>query len=124
MAYQLAQVNVARMIGTSLEDPIMKEFTTNLDKVNELAESAPGFVWRWKDEAENSGGGVFIDSSIIVNISVWEDVETLETFTYKTFHAQFVRRRKEFFCILGRHTMPYGGPRKVHFRACSNARKN
>ena len=44
--YQIAEINVARMKGININDPIMKEFVDNLDKVNALAESSPGFVWR------------------------------------------------------------------------------
>ena len=54
MNYQLAQINVARMIGVNLEDPIMKEFVDNLDSVNELAENSSGFIWRLKDDSNNA----------------------------------------------------------------------
>ena len=98
MDYQLAQINVASMIGASLEDPVMHDFNSNLDRVNALAESSPGFIWRWKEEAAEDPFG---DPRLIVNISVWESVEKLEAFTYKTFHSQFVRRRKEWFRHFG-----------------------
>ncbi len=44
--YQLVQINVARMKGVSINNPIMKEFADNLDGVNALAESSRGFIWR------------------------------------------------------------------------------
>lgn len=40
--YQLAEINVARMIGVNIDDPIMQEFVDNLDSVNLLAESSEG----------------------------------------------------------------------------------
>lgn len=49
--YQLAQINVARMIGVNIVDPIMQEFMDNLDGVNQLAENSAGFIWRLKDES-------------------------------------------------------------------------
>ena len=49
MKHQIAQINIARMIGVNIDDPIMQEFVDNLDSVNELAESSPGFIWRIKD---------------------------------------------------------------------------
>lgn len=106
MIYQLAQINVARMKGVNIEDPIMKAFTDNLDSVNELAENSPGFVWRLKDESNNASSfNPFNDEQIIINISVWENTESLKKYTYKTFHTDFIRRKKEWF-------EKYG---KVHF---------
>lgn len=100
--HQLAQINVARMIGVNIDDPIMKEFVDNLDRVNELAESSSGFVWRLKDESNNASSfNPYNDEQIIINISVWEDVESLEQFTYKTFHTDFLKRRKEWFMKYG-----------------------
>ena len=99
---QLAQINIARMIGVNIDDPIMKEFVDNLDSVNELAESSAGFVWRLKDESNNASSfDPYNDEQIIINISVWEDVDSLEQFTYKTFHTDFLKRRKEWFMKYG-----------------------
>jgi len=104
--YQLAQINVARMIGVNIEDPIMKEFVDNLDRVNALAENSPGFIWRLKDESNNASSfNPFDDEQVIINISVWEDITSLENFTYRTFHTDFLKRRKEWFYKYG----------KVHF---------
>ena len=103
MTYQLAQINVARMIGVNIEDPIMKAFVDSIDEVNNLAESSPGFIWRLKDESNNASSfNPFNDEQIIINISVWEDISSLENFTYKTFHTNFIRRRKEWFTKYGK----------------------
>ncbi len=98
MKYQLAQINVARMRGVNLDDPIMREFKENIDAVNALAESAEGFVWRLKDESDNAMSfRPYEDEQILINVSVWKDVSSLEKFTYQTFHSSFVKRRKEWF---------------------------
>lgn len=98
MEYQLAQINVARMIGTDIGDPVMKEFVDNLDRVNRMAENSPGFVWRLKDESNNASSfNPFDDVQVIINISVWKDIASLEHFTYRTFHTDFLKRRKEWF---------------------------
>jgi len=103
MDYQLAQINVARMVGVNIEDPIMKEFVTNLDRINDLAEHSPGFIWRLKDESNNASSfNPFNDEQVIINISVWKDIESLENFTYKTFHTHFLKRRKEWFHKYGK----------------------
>ncbi len=41
--FQIAEINIARMKGVNINDPMMKEFVDNLDKVNALAESSEGF---------------------------------------------------------------------------------
>jgi hypothetical protein len=100
--YQLAEINIARMKGVTIDDPIMKEFVDNLDKVNEIAENSDGFVWRLKDEDNNATNfNPYIDEQIIVNFSIWESIETLEHYMYKTFHSEFLKRRKEWFQTFG-----------------------
>lgn len=101
--YQLAQINVARMIGANIEDPVMNEFVSHLYSVNQLAEESDGFIWRLKDDENNATSfNPLNDEKIIINISVWKDIESLEYYTYKTFHVDFVRRRKEWFQKYGK----------------------
>jgi hypothetical protein len=103
MEYQLAEINIGRIKGVNINDPIMKEFVDNLDSVNQLAESSEGFVWRLKDDSNNATNlNPFDDEQVIINISVWESVEALEKFTFKTFHTDFLKRRKEWFQQLGK----------------------
>lgn len=101
--YQLAQINVAKIKGKNINDPVMKEFVDNLDKINGLAESSEGFVWRLKDESNHAANfNPYDDEQVIINISVWEDVESLQHFTFKTHHVDFVKRRKEWFSNFGK----------------------
>ncbi len=101
--YEIAEINIARMKGININDPVMKEFVDNLDKVNALAESSDGFVWRLKDENNNATNlNPFNDQQVIVNVSVWKDIEALENFMYKTFHAEFLKRRREWFQQFGK----------------------
>lgn len=104
--YQLAEINVARMKGVTIDDPIMKEFVDNLDKVNTLAENSEGFVWRLKDDNNNATSlNPYDDEQVIINISVWDSIETLEQYVFKTFHSEFLKRRKEWFHKYGKvHT--------------------
>lgn len=100
--YQLAEINIARMKGVNIDDSIMKEFVDNLNKVNEIAEKSDGFVWRLKDEDNNATNlNPYNDEQIIVNYSIWESAETLEHYMYKTFHSEFLKRRKEWFQTFG-----------------------
>lgn len=101
--YQLAEINIARMKGVNINDPLMKEFVDNLDKVNALAESSPGFIWRFKDESNNATSfNPYNDEQVIINISVWDSIEHLENYMYKTLHSEFLKRRREWFHRFGK----------------------
>jgi len=96
--YQIAQINVARMKGVNINDPIMKEFVENLDSINNVAENSEGFVWRLKDESNDATSfNPYNDEQVIINISVWESIESLTNFIFKTVHSNFLKRRKEWF---------------------------
>jgi hypothetical protein len=93
----LAQLNVGRL-RAPMDDPRIDGFRENLDPINALAERTPGFVWRLQDEAGNATGiKPYGDDLEIVNLTVWESVEALADFTYRTGHVEFLRRRREFF---------------------------
>ncbi len=94
--HHLAEVNIARL-KSPLDSPDMREFVDNLQRINELAEQSPGFVWRLKDEAGDATSIVRpFGEDYIVNLSLWEDLESLRLFTYKSDHAPFIRRRKDW----------------------------
>lgn len=97
MKYQLAQINIGRIKGLPDSD-VMKPFMDALDEVNALADQAAGFVWRLQSDQGNAMDiQAFSDPYMAINMSVWENVETLFDYTYKTVHTDFVRRRKEWF---------------------------
>ncbi|WP_456243005.1 DUF3291 domain-containing protein [Spirosoma flavum] len=54
MHYHVAEINIAKMKGVTIDDPVINEFADNLDRVNALAENSAGFVWRLKDESNNA----------------------------------------------------------------------
>lgn len=100
--HYIAEINIAKMKGVDINDPIMKEFVDNLDVVNGIAEKSQGFVWRLKDESNNATSlNPYDDEQILINVSVWENIKSLETFMYKTFHSEFLKRRKEWFMQFG-----------------------
>jgi heme-degrading monooxygenase HmoA len=101
--WHLAQINVARMIGDSIDHPTMKNFVAQLDEVNSLAEASPGFVWRLKDEANNATNfNPYNDNRVIVNMSVWETLDDLKKFIYSGRHADVLRSRRDWFVNFGR----------------------
>lgn len=93
----LAQLNIAK-VKYSLESPEIKEFVDNLEPVNNTAESSSGFIWRLKDESGDATDiQAFLDPNIIVNMSLWDSVNALKNFMFKTHHRDFLRRKKEWF---------------------------
>ena len=98
MQYHLAQINIAQFLKP-IHDPANADFVAALDHVNATAEKADGFVWRLIEDIEqNSSAQYFGDPNIIVNMSVWKNLEALTHFTYRTpAHVEIMKRRKEWF---------------------------
>jgi hypothetical protein len=95
--YHIAQVNIARMLAP-LDDPVMAEFVASLNEINALADRSPGFVWRFQTEEGNATGiRPYDDDRIIVNFSVWETIEELKTYVYRSAHAEVMRHRRQWF---------------------------
>jgi heme-degrading monooxygenase HmoA len=99
--FHLAQVNVARLVAP-LDSPQLAGFVSRLDEVNALADGAPGFVWRLKDDVTNNATAVpvYDDDKIIVNMSVWESIEALRAFTYSGAHLEVYKQRREWFSLM------------------------
>lgn len=98
--HQLAQLNIAQM-KEPLESPSMSEFVANLDRVNALADSAPGFVWRLEDEDGSAVGIRPFGEDLLVNMSVWDSVESLSSYAFRSGHADIMRRRREWLTPMG-----------------------
>lgn len=97
MEYYLAQVNIAKMLAPT-DSPIMADFVANLDSINQLAEQSDGFIWRLKTDDNNATSiKVYDDDFIIVNMSVWETIDKLFNYVYKSNHVEIFKRRKEWF---------------------------
>ena len=39
----------------------------------------------------------FEDPNLLVNMSVWKDIESLKNFVYKTFHVELIQNRDAWF---------------------------
>ncbi len=98
--YELAQLNIAVM-KEPLESPGMADFVANLERINALAESSPGFCWRLKDAGGDATALRPLGEETLVNMSVWRDVESLNSYVYKSAHVEFMRRRREWFERMG-----------------------
>jgi hypothetical protein len=96
----LAELNIARL-KHPLDDPRVADFVNNLDRVNGIADKMPGFVWRLKDDGGNATAIRISDDPLtIVNLTVWESAQALETFVFRTVHSHFYKRRAEWFEVM------------------------
>lgn len=100
--WQLSQVNIGRF-RAPVGDPLLTDFVAGLDHINSLADGAPGFVWRLQTEDGNATSirPVADDELLAINMSVWESVESLAEFVYRSEHTSFMRRRREWFQRFG-----------------------
>lgn len=102
MSHHLAQVNIGRL-RAPLDSRQLAGFVNALDPVNAAAESAPGFIWRLQTEEGNATSiqafqwDVADSAGVIINMSVWDSVESLADFVYSAEHLPVLRRRREFF---------------------------
>ena len=98
MEWHLAQVNVGRL-RAPVDDPFSRTSSPVSIASNALADRAPGFVWRLQTADGNATAirPVDDDELLAINMSVWESVEALADYVYRSDHATFLRRRREWF---------------------------
>src|SRR5690242_16279329 len=98
MKHHLAQLNIG-VLTAPLDSPQLADFTNNLAAVNALADASPGFVWRLADDSGTGATSLRpFGPDVLVNMSVWESVEALRGFVFRTpEHLGQLRRRREFF---------------------------
>lgn len=94
---QLAQLNIARLLAP-LDSPQLSGFVSRLDEINALAEGSTGFVWRLTGEGNDATSlRPFEDDMIIVNMSVWDSLDALKNYVYRTDHTEVMKQRKQWF---------------------------
>jgi len=95
--YHLAQINIA-LAKAEMDTEIMEGFVSRLAEINETADNAEGFVWRLQTEdGDSTAIRVFDEPLLLVNMSVWENIEALKDFVYKSAHVELIRDRQEWF---------------------------
>ena len=97
-SYQLVHVNIAETLA-SFDHPTMSDFVNRIDEIDSLAQATPGFVAHPTLPDE---GTVFIGDTL-VNLSIWESIESLFDFTYRGEHEQVFNQRAKWFKS---HTQP------------------
>lgn len=103
MSYHLAHINVAVAMYPQ-GDPRIAGFYDNIQRINALADESPGFIWRCTDEVvEEEARQIFAEPLLVMNLTLWESVEALSDYVYRSAHADVLRKRAEWF-------KPRGGP--------------
>ncbi len=102
----LAELNIGKFKYPTT-DVRMAGFMNNLDRINALAERSEGFVWRLKANGSNNATDLRIGDDYAVNMSVWTDAKSLENYVFKTAHAQFYKRKVEWFDLMERPHMVF-----------------
>jgi len=70
----------------------MAGFTSRIAEINALADRSPGFVWRYKGDFQPGG-----DPAMLFNLSVWESLDRLRDFLYRSAHVELYRARRDWF---------------------------
>ena len=92
-AYELAQLNIGIIKGP-MDSPVMADFAASLERINAVADRAPGFVWRLQTaEGDATSIRPFEDENMLVNMSMWRDVDSLNKFVYRSAHVDIMRRQ-------------------------------
>ena len=94
---QLASLNVGRLLAP-LDSPRIAEFVALLEPVNRLSDGSPGFVWRLQTaDGDATALRPYDDDLILVNLAVWESLESLRAFVYSSAHVDVLRQRRSWF---------------------------
>ena len=95
--FHLAQLNIAQA-RYPLDDERMAGFMNRLDEINAVADVAPGFVWRLQtDDGNATALRPFPEDDLLVNLSVWESIEALREYVYRSQHLEPMRQRQSWF---------------------------
>jgi heme-degrading monooxygenase HmoA len=94
----LAQTNIGRLVAP-IDDPRIRGFVEQLDSINKLADESPGFVWRLQSQSGNATDILYSDAdpSIMLNMSVWESLEALKAYVYRSRHVHVLKDRPQWF---------------------------
>jgi Domain of unknown function (DUF3291) len=114
--YYLAHMNYARL-KHPYSHPDMLEFVNALIPVNLLAKTSPGFIWafdnpildnnhndtdteKWNQLVIKEREMVPLlrdDPMLMPQLSLWTDVQSLRHFAFKSGHAMYYKRKREWF---------------------------
>jgi hypothetical protein len=95
--WHIAQLNVGRTLAPA-HSPQLAAFMAALDRINAQADGTRGFVWRLQSASGNATDIlVSADPNFLVNMSVWETLEALFDYVYRSAHTQVMVKRRQWF---------------------------
>ena len=97
--FHLAEVNIGRIVAP-LGSPRLADFVAQLPEINAIADRAPGFVWRLVDDGGADSTALRPDTAddlLLINCSVWESIEALRDYAFRSEHLRVLTRRREWF---------------------------
>jgi hypothetical protein len=97
--FHLAQANIGRILAP-LDSPELADFVAQLPEINALADQATGFVWRMVDDEGADSTSLRPDDNddlLLITCSVFESIQALRDFTYRSDHLRVLSRRREWF---------------------------
>lgn len=101
--HHIAELNIGRLVAEP-GDPRVAEFMEAIDRINTMGKRMPGFVWMMEGSGAPGTGNTETkldgDAQFVSNLTVWEDVNSLEHFVFNTVHKQFYDRRTEWFEVM------------------------
>lgn len=87
----------------------MAGFVSRIAEINQAAEQSPGFVWRYtgtpsREDLEPLRGYVepLDPQKLLFNVSVWDSIEALREFVYRSAHRELFGGKKQWFTPLER----------------------
>ena len=80
-----------------IDDPAMADFVDRLEDINALADNTAGFVWRLQDDSGDATAIEYFGNDKLVNMSVWENLESLHAYVYRSAHNEVMALRKQWF---------------------------
>ena len=92
-------MNYARL-KAPMDDPSMTEFRLALEPINALAKATPGFVWSFDNDDPSLRNAVPLlrdDPLLMPQLSLWANVASLQHFAFKSGHAMYIKRKREWF---------------------------
>jgi hypothetical protein len=94
----LAQMNIAHL-RAPIDSSELAEFVALLEPINTIADDHAGFVWRMKENDEDPTATLVhqYGDHLLLNFSVWESLQPLWDYTYRSVHLGVLQRRREWF---------------------------
>ena len=89
---------VAQIIAAKNEISLQTAVAQNRTALNQLAEKSKGFIWHHKFDSGNIPEILMVkgDEYLPVNLSVWQSIDDLYEYVYKTTHGEILHRKADW----------------------------